>query len=329
MRPKKENMLIFKYVSPDATPNVLERPNELSIRFGLPNTYNDPYELFLQPDHPLEDEEERAFYDYFLGEVVEAPVACFSRRPESLVMWAHYGRECAGICPGFDEDAILDQFPIAYVGDVEYADGPATISAKTIKYAYATGKRGQTLRLLETGHRAAYFRKRIDWQYEAERRIVVTPDAVEDRNGILLGRVSPGALRYIILGTRTAPSIKELCQGRAQQWDVSVIELRIGLKTFVPFFTSPEMLVRTWSGAEFESVANVCEACGEPADWSESGKCLWCSTTVQTKDSAARRSLLTLPLSLGIDKGIPLVFDGMRPRGRLATEALSVFHRPC
>jgi hypothetical protein len=314
-------MLIFKYVSPDAAPNVLEGPNDLSIRFGLPKTYNDPYELFLQPDQPLEDEEERAFYDYFLGRVVEAPVACFSRRPESVVMWAHYGREGAGICLGFDEDALSEQFPIAYVGDIEYADGPATISVKTIKYAYTTGKRRHTLRLLEIGHRAAYFRKRTDWQYEAERRIVVTPDAVEDRNGILLGRASPEALRYLILGPRTTPSIKEVCQALAQQWGVSVIELRIGAKTFAPFFTSPEMPVRTWSGAEFERVANIRERCGEPADSLESGKCLWCNITEQTKDSAARRSLLTLSLSLGIDKGVPLAFDGMRPRGRLVTES--------
>ena len=47
-------MLLFKYVSPDAAPWVFENADELSIRFGLPRTYNDPYELFLQPDTPLE-----------------------------------------------------------------------------------------------------------------------------------------------------------------------------------------------------------------------------------------------------------------------------------
>lgn len=140
-------MLIFKYVSPDAVPKVFEDANELSIRFGLPKTYNDPYELFLQPDPPLEAEEQRAFYDYFLGKVVEAPVACFSRRPDSVVMWAHYGKEGSGICLGFDEDAFVNQLPIAYVDNIEYADGPATISAEIVQYAYATGKRRHTLGL--------------------------------------------------------------------------------------------------------------------------------------------------------------------------------------
>ena len=44
-----KDMLLFKYVSPDAAPKVFENADELFIRFGLPSTYNDPYELFLKP----------------------------------------------------------------------------------------------------------------------------------------------------------------------------------------------------------------------------------------------------------------------------------------
>jgi Protein of unknown function (DUF2971) len=313
-------MLLFKYVSPDAAPKVFEGASELSIRFGLPKTYNDPYELFLVPYPPLEDEEQRAFYNYFLGEVVEAPVACFSKRPDSVVMWAHYGREGVGICLAFDEDALVDQFPIAYVGDITYSDGPAKVSSGIVQYAFTTGKRRHTLRLLEIGHRAAYFMKRSDWQYEAERRVVVPPDAVEDRAGVLLGKVSPEALRYIILGPRTDPVVKKLCQERSQEWSVPLIELRIGSRTFAPFFTGPYMPAGTWSGADFEKVADVCGECEEPANLSESGKCQWCDIAKEAKESAPGRSGLTLSLYYGIDKGIPLAFDGMDPRGRLVTE---------
>ena len=181
------DMLLFKYVSPDAISKVFQNSDELSIRFGLPSTYNDPYELFLEPDAPLASEEQRAFYDYFLGAVVQAPVACFSRRPDSPVMWAHYAREGAGVCLAFDEDVLIDQLPVAWVGDIEYSDGPATIDSGIINFAYMTGKRRHTIHLLAIAHRAAYFKKRIDWQYEAERRIVVLPDALEDRDGVLLG----------------------------------------------------------------------------------------------------------------------------------------------
>src|SRR6478736_425775 len=280
---EKKTMLLFKFVSSDAAGKVFERAGELFIRFGLPRAYNDPYELFLQPAPPLEDEGQRAFYEFFLGEVAEAPVACFSKRPDSVVMWAHYGKEGTGICLGFDEDILVDQFPVAYVGDITYADRPATLPSQLVEFAYTTGKRRHSFRLIEIAHRAAYFTKRSDWEYEAERRVVVTPDAVEDRNGILLGRISPNALRYIILGSKVSTAIKELCQVRAQEWGVSVIQMRVGSRTFTPFFTGATMPAGVWSGAGFENPAAVCGECGEPADLLESGKCQWCDISEEVK----------------------------------------------
>ncbi|HEY4047026.1 MAG TPA: DUF2971 domain-containing protein [Acidobacteriaceae bacterium] len=137
-------MLLFRYVSPVATPKVFESADEILVHFGLPRAYKDPYELFSEPDRPLASEEERAFYDYFLGKVAEAPVACFSCRPNSVVMWAHYGRDGAGICLALDEDALIDQLPVAFVSDIEYTDGPATIDSGYIRQAYITGKRRHT-----------------------------------------------------------------------------------------------------------------------------------------------------------------------------------------
>jgi len=308
-------MLLFKYVSPDAAPKVFENADELSIRFGLPSTYNDPYELFLKPDSPLESEEQRAFYDYFLGKVVEAPVACFSRRPDSLVMWAHYGREAAGVCLAFDEDALVDQLPVAWISDIEYTDGPALIDAGIINHAYMTGKRRHTIWLLAAAHRAAYFRKRIDWQYEAERRIVVPPDAIEDRNGILLGRFKPEALRHIILGPKTPPPVRELCRARAEEWGFPLVELRVGKRTFTPFFSSADAETTVWSGTNFVAVDGVCEECGEPAGLSDSVVCEWCSISEEARRTGPRRSMLTATLAYGIDSGFPLLFAGIQPRG--------------
>lgn len=312
-------MLLFKYASPDAAPKVFESTDRLFIRFGLPKTYNDPYELFLEPTPPLESEELRAFYEFFLGKVVEAPVACFSRRPDSVVMWAHYGREGTGICLGFDEDTLVNQFPIAYVENITYAENPATVPSGLVEFAYTTGKRRHSLALIRVAHRAAYFTKRNDWEYEAERRIVVTSDAVENRNGVLLGGVKPDALRYIILGPKVLPTVKELCQARAKEWGVPLIELRIGSRTFAPFFTGLDMPVGIWSGETFEKVADVCGECGEPASALESGKCQWCTVTHEMIQSAARQSLLAISLALGVEEGLPLEFDGMVPRGRLVT----------
>jgi hypothetical protein len=129
---------------------------------------------------------------------------------------------------------------------IEYTDGPATIDSGHIRHAYVTGKRRHTFFLLAKAHRAAYFRKRTDWQYESERRVVVTQDAVEDRNGVLLCRVKPQALRYIILGPRTTPTLRELCTARAQQWSVPLLELRIGARTFTPFFAGADNSAAIW-----------------------------------------------------------------------------------
>jgi hypothetical protein len=106
-------MLLFKYLGPQAVDHVFAGDDEVALRFAFPRDYNDPYELFLQTE-PL-DEDHLAFYKYFLGQISDFPVTCFSRRPNSVVMWAHYGREGSGICLGFDEDALTNEFPVAYV----------------------------------------------------------------------------------------------------------------------------------------------------------------------------------------------------------------------
>jgi hypothetical protein len=184
-----------------------------------------------------------------------------------------------------------------------------------------TGARRHSLALIRLAHRAAYFRKRTDWQYEAERRIVVTPDAVEARKGVLLGRLSPKALRFVILGHNAGPCVKELCKARAEQWGVPILQLRIGVRTFKPFFRGSDLHAAMWSGDDFQSIANVCGGCGEPADLSESGNCQWCNISEEAKNSAARRSLLALTLSHGVDKGLPFEFEGMEPRGYLVTQS--------
>jgi hypothetical protein len=314
-------MLLFKYVSPDAATKVFGQDNELAIRFGLPKSYNDPYELFLEPDAPLEDEAERAFYKYFLGEITEAPVACFSKRPDSIVMWAHYARDSAGICLALDEDELVDQFPLAHVGDIAYSDVPAKISSDVIRFAFTTGKRRHTYALLRVGHRAAYFSKRTEWQYEAERRVVVTPDAVEDREGALIGRINPKALRHIIVGPKVDTATKRLCLERAKAWGTSLVELRIGSGTFSPFFVDADKSTASWADGNFRTIVKVCADCGEPIPLLKSGKCQWCDIAKEDVDAAGRRSLLTLLLAQGIDKGIPFEFDGMEVRGHLTNKA--------
>jgi hypothetical protein len=316
-------LLLFKYLCPDGALKVFEHDAELALRFELPRDYNDPYELFLQAEPPFESEDVRAFYDFFLGEVAQAPVSCFSKRPDSVVMWAHYGRGGAGICIGFDEDRLAEQFPIAFVDDVEYLDRPATVESSIVNRAFLTGKNRHALRLLDIGHRAAYFIKRSDWRYESERRLVVPPEAVEDQNGVLIARIEPQALRYIILGARVRPDVRTLCETRADDYRVPLLELKIGKRTYEPLFIDAGTSSAIWSGARFEPLESVCETCSEPTDISMGGQCEWCSISDEDRQSASGRSLLKILLDRGIVEGVPLAFDGLSPKGWMVNKPRS------
>lgn len=185
-----------------------------------------------------------------------------------------------------------------------------------------TGKRRHTIWLLAIAHRHAYFRKRIDWQYEAERRMVVPPDAVEDHNGILLGKFKPDALRHIIIGPKTSPAVRELCEERAKEWGVPLLELKVGKRTFTPFFSNAGGETALWSETDFAPVHGVCKACSEPTDLSTSTVCEWCSISEEARRVGPLRSMLTATLAYGIDKGFPLVFADLEPRGNsISTEA--------
>ena len=74
------------------------------------------------------------------------------------------------------------------------------IDTGLINQAYMTGKRRHTIWLLAAAHRARISGSALTWQYEAERRMVVPPDAVEDHDGILLKKFTPDAFVTSFLG---------------------------------------------------------------------------------------------------------------------------------
>lgn len=133
----------------------------------------------------------------------------------------------------------------------------------------------------------------------------------------MLGKISPAALRYIILGPKAAPSVRDLCKARAELWGVPLLELRIGARTYTPFFSTSNAEAAIWSGTDFDSVQDVCGVCGEPAARLDSALCQWCSISEEARESGPRRSMLTATLALGIDRGLPMMFANIEPRGSL------------
>ena len=308
-------VLLFKYLSCASASRVLALDNEVSLRFALPSEYNDPYELFLQPDRPLESDEERAFVQFFLGDLTHFPIACFSRRPESVVMWAHYCQEGTGIVLAFDEDALANRFPILYAKDVEYSDEPALLSSDNVKWATTTWKRRHALWLINEAYGTAYFTKRADWAYEHERRLVVDADQLDrlhERD--FLGRFPPNVLRYIIVGPKSPDDLVALCQTRANSFSVPLLRFSIGRRSYDPYFVARDGAPLVWHDGSFVEAENVCSECGEPAVLNDGEACGWCDITDAHAADVASHSLLTATIGMGLER-LEVNFNGAEVKG--------------
>jgi hypothetical protein len=236
-------------------------------------------------------------------------------------MWAHYARDSKGICLAFDEDTLVESFPAAFIGDVSYSDQPAQVASSMIKYAFATGKRRHTVRLIAAVNRAVYFTKRSEWRYEGERRMVVDDEAVIDCNGSLFGRVRNETLRYIILGQNIEKSLGDFCNEHAVTTGIPLLSSCVGKRVYEPFFSQGDRCFR-WNGSAFDQRAGRCRKCGDPNPVSPASLCKWCKIGEDVQENARARSMLSATLHYGIDHGIPMGFEGLEPRGNAVDRAV-------
>ncbi len=300
-------MTVFKYLSPESASEALSMPGFVKLRFNFPKDYNDPFELFLEPDQPLE-EVEIALYEHLIGELPQLPVTCFSRIPDSVPLWAHYGKEHTGVCIGFDEERLTDHFPIAIVDDVRYAESSAEVRASAVKIALATKKRRHSEQLISEACRVAYFVKREAWRYENERRLVVDRGDVEEKNGLLLAEVSLAAVRYILIGQQASSETVATCRRLASKYDIPIYSVRYGKRFYAPYFVPLENgSAVCWIEDEFQDVGELCGSCGEPLPLVDD-KCARCSLS-QEAWSEATHNQLTLLLSIGHQMVRSIAFD--------------------
>jgi hypothetical protein len=243
-------------------------------------------------------------------------------------MWAHYAVGQAGACLAFDETALAEEFPLAYVGDVAYEEAPARVANEFIDWAYTTGKRRHSLRLLAAARQAAYFKKRLDWQYECERRLVVLPKGLRRAGSAFIASLSARSLRYILIGSKAGHELQELCKRRAAECRIPCFTVHAGKRSYQPFFVKANRGTFRWGTGAFERQAHVCRSCREPAEELANGHCAWCSISPEARMSAPKRSMLAATLHFGIDKGIPLEFTELKPLGRWATESATREQEP-
>ncbi|MCX6905896.1 MAG: DUF2971 domain-containing protein, partial [Verrucomicrobia bacterium] len=156
-------MKLYKYASPRLLEHAFSNGGEAYLKFDYPRNYNDPLELFLTLRGNESDPHIIAYYKEILGKIPQFPTTCFSKRPDIIPMWAHYGEEHAGFVVEFDEKALCEIIPIGYLEDVEYVDETGVADWGSIGYAASTLKPRHTYAVQTGAFKSAYFTKNRCW----------------------------------------------------------------------------------------------------------------------------------------------------------------------
>ena len=183
--------LVYKYLP--INDNTLCALSKHSLWFSSINDYNDPYEGeirlpkkimdFAQDEYRIPydslNQLEKEYLDVFKSIQKDKIVCCFSKQPNNILLWSHYGKSHTGIClvfdPAQDVDLFLTLTPVSYQREFEPLD---------------VWEKPQDLVM------QLFFRKSIDWKYEKEYRLL--------RSGKpSLIKYNSASLKSVIFGAKT------------------------------------------------------------------------------------------------------------------------------
>jgi Protein of unknown function (DUF2971) len=309
-------MKLYKYVHPDTVGRVFGDDDTVLVKCSLPSEFNDPYELFLTIDFGV-GPELLAFYQDLVGELVQTPTACFSRAPDVVPMWAHYGREGQGAVIEFDEQCLAGAYAKCRFGDVEYRDGADPLLTDYLRFAAGTLKFRHAAQLQESVLWAAYFTKASAWSYERERRMVVPePAYLEQRGGLRFLVVRKECVTGLFSGPRTAEDLRDFLRERATRLGCSYYETVIGRLTARPYFNAADDPY-VFDGVSLSLAQFICHDCGEPLG-AMGDLCSWCSLGDDERAQAAADNPLRLLDNLGM---LDTYLDSRAPTSRPPAEA--------
>lgn len=276
---------LYKYFAPQLADNALSQ-NGATLKFSLPSEFNDPYELFLTVDHDSPPAT-LAFYDEVIGEVMGMPTTCFSRNPDVVPMWAHYGQNGEGFAIEVDEDLLRVQLgDTCTIQDVEYRDTRPDGLAETLSRAQFRQKPRDIYFLRNSVYRAAYFTKATCWSYERERRVVLNnANDLSEANGISLLSIPKNCVTAIILGASADAATQTKLRSIAALIGSEVYECKIGRNNITPFFLDSAGSTLTFTDGKILPAANICKSCGEPQK--EGSLCSWCRIKETDRETAA------------------------------------------
>lgn len=306
---------LYKYLPLDVFARMFRaRADHVALKCNFPKNYNDPFELFLSVNGQTSDEEVIAYYLEILGEIPQMPISCFSRKPDIVPMWAHYGREHRGFVVELDEQKVADAVTRAYIANVRYSGTSGMIDLASVEHAAMTLKPRHTFFAQSAAFRSAYFTKNRCWSYEVERRLVVDPENVETVDGIMLLYLPKNCVSAVISGARTTRREVVAHRKVAGELGCDHYQLMIGRSTFTPYFVGAGGNSFSFGGRAIRPAEFVCGSCSEPIA-SEAGECSWCAVDDGMRADAAMKNPLRMLHRLGIQTDYGFAFAGLRQIG--------------
>lgn len=276
---------LYKYFAPELAGRALSQKGA-TLKFSLPSEFNDPFELFLTVDRKSPPST-LAFYEEVIGEMQGKPTTCFSRRPDVVPMWAHYGQNGTGFVIEVDEDALRDEIPDhSAIQDVTYRDSSPEELAGLLARAQYRQKPRDIYFLGNVVYNVAYFTKASCWSYEKERRLVLNDGTgLTDKDGASLLSVPSHCVTAIILGSKIDADTRLKLSSYAEEIGCEVYECRIGRSSITPFFLSSDGSPRVFAQGTISEPENACDVCSEPLE--EGDRCSWCNILEADRDNAA------------------------------------------
>lgn len=212
-------------------------------RFG---EFNDPFEMVMGNyfcSLPQGEAEEAMSYSNILtdpasyidatldaqcGVRASAGVICFTKKPDNLLMWAHYANHHQGICIEFDSNAehfnekFKNPLKCIFTGEKikDYYENIGVL--KKVKYQLERPSYIEPREL--EGNTESWFVKSPEWKYEKEYRILISLDSAVFHENSFYIEIKPPAIKSIILGCQMSQSEKEEAFAKCQELGISVKE---------------------------------------------------------------------------------------------------------
>ena len=289
---------LYKYAGPNNIENIFSNQDVVSFRCSYPKDFNDPYELFLTIDFK-QDPAVLAFYEDAIGEMPQRPTTCFSKSPSVIPMWAHYASNHEGFVIEIDEQKLSSLFPEAGFGDISYQDEPNKSIQDILDRAFHIGKMRYMYFLHNAVFSAAYYTKNSCWNYEMERRMVLSEQNIRRKGDLLLLDIPTTCVSSIIIGARASSETKTMLSELAAKIKCRLFELKIGRSSTTPFFKTKKGRTSIFNGNALERSRKYCSNCGEPV-YGKLITCSWCRINAAHKRQAASRNPYRVLAGAGI-----------------------------